>query len=662
MERTYRLTFFDRAVVTVLGLVALITGLKSCGSGETVVQQGPSVPDEPVQCADGSSTGDTRNAQCSAGQTGRIIEICNNQGRWEELDNSCSRQIDECEEEAQNKITFTRDILPILEKKVGQGSSARACLDCHANARDNYRDYDVVVEQMKGPNPELLDRINRDDARRMPKPPNPQLSIQDRTTFAKWKEQGLLKDSECSGKDPYGNDFLQIDLDYIEQKIEQDLQRLDSRSRLESRYLVLGHRYLQQRNRESYDKYIESLTKVLNTLSIAETPVVPTAIDARQTVFRFNLEDFGLESHPRFGFKLNRSGQKVPKNLWDLALDFEPFGLESFTTRGLVIKELTGTDQPWLHFDNFHFTTMNNPIVYYTATDTPTTLDGLLEKIGADLQQQFDDEEVGGAGGNGSPISLNKNRMIYTFETGRSDLSPDNGFAWYTLDPDDALAEGDITANLFEFPFPKELAGRTNKIFGEAASEIIYEKSNGFLGFALFNNLGVRQDEAPGNVVQNTSSRFNPIIVNPIACLDCHHPGILPMEDQVLPSILRNPAFSAAEKRLAENFYLSNSALNATFSAHADKFRNAMQRVGVTTSGVDPANFAMDEHRDDWTLQDLCSALFEEEQRCRDVIQGSEVLQPILGTLLNEGSTVTFAQITTEIQAIRDEFEFGIED
>jgi hypothetical protein len=496
-KRYLEMPVFNVVVVVLMIVVASIAVQKGCSTDEpeVIVEKAPP-PGEGPLCDGGQKPGESRFLACPAGQSGRILETCTEQG-WFEADRSCAAIPDDCEKEAAGKVTFERDIKPIMVASCA-GSS------CH----DAYNQYPVVSSVMQPPNYELLNRIQRDDQRRMPKPPAGALSVQDKNKIQQWLNDGLVNDSECADNDGNGNAVIFIDDDYIEQRIEADLTRLDSRNREDVTYMVFAHQYNQNLPKQTFDLHVEGMLKSLNSLSSNENLAQATPIDVRETIWRINLEDFNLDSDVRFGSKLLDNGQVVANDFWDLVTQVEPFQMESFTTRGLNIKELSGRRVTWLHADNFTFTSHENDQLYYIALGVPLTIDEFFVDIGVDFQECFDDFEVVMAGGFGSPISLNKNRMILRCGTERSILAREDGYMWYTQDPIDV--DGVAERNLFEFPFPKEAS--SGLVFDFAAGEIIWTLPNGMQGYVLFDSAGTRQAEAPVNIVTDTDSPFSPII------------------------------------------------------------------------------------------------------------------------------------------------------
>lgn len=647
-----KMSIFDWAFILVGGLALSILTLEGCGAPKTkkIVERAPSPP---AKTCESEPVGSTRKLACGDGFTGNILEVCSAEGSWTEADRSCVAVVDECEKVSENKVTWEKDILPIINER---------CLTCHITP-ERYDDYEVVKKRMNDGS--LLERINKTDERRMPKPPLEPFDAAEKKLFQRWDDEGLLKSTECADKDPSGNEFIHLNLDYIEEKILDDLNRLDSRERKNARYLVLSHKYNTKPAAEDMLMFQKSVYKGANTLSTEEFISLATAIDVRESIFRIDLEDFGLETVRRVKTK---SGKFHILNDWDLVVDKDKFRFESFTTRGLLIKGLTASDAPWLHADNFNNLALTDD-TYYDIIGAADNIEEFWTQIGIDLQQKYDDFEVIAAGGFGSPISLNKNRSITRVECDRSLLCKDGAFVWITYDPVDI--DGVPERNLFEFPFAVE-AG-SERVFDFAASEILWLMPNGMLAGILFNAAGERQTFAPLNIVQHVSgvggeTPLDPQIDNFLDCMDCHGKGVLPMNDQIRNHVLASAAeFPRLDVDKAKAYFLPQTALTASFALDNKNYNNNLKRIGVDNKTNDPVNFLVARHRRDWNLEDFCGFISTlsidslETEECKREINGSAVVRSQLGQLAN-GGTASLNQIIEAFPDITVEFNLGKED
>lgn len=645
-RRYFEMPIFNLVFLALVASATTFFMLKGCGTKEKVVYIGGEQAPTPVAktCADGSPLGTTRTLQCAEGEQGKILEACAESG-WVVADNTCAVIQEQCEE---NAVTFEKDILPIIEDY---------CLGCHITP-EPYNDYEVAKRKMLS-NDNIIDRLESTDVReRMPQGKAP-LKPEVVQIFRDWEDGGLLKSDECADNDSSGNAFLFMDLDYVETKILSDLERLDSNDRKNSMYLALAHKYNQRTSSEDMKIYLNGIVKTLNSLSLNEAVAMPTQVDIRGGVYRLNLEDYNLDADPRFGQRLNALGEAVSKDGWDLVLDFEPFKFESFTTKGLLIKGLTGKNISWLHADNFSFTSMSEPDVYYTALNVAATQDEFFAQLGLIAADEFNDFNVKLIGGFGSPISLNKNRLLSRFTTERSELGVEGGYLWFTYDPIDV--DGVRERNLFEFPFP---LGEPNSdlIFDHAAGEGIFIMPNGLQGYVLFAADGTRQDAAPLDVVIDVDSPFSPEIGVAKSCFRCHVKGLIPMQDQILDHVKANPTeFGRDDIDLVKAYYPEATTIAAQFIADINTYKDNSEAFGISVTDEEPITFMGDNHQKDWDLAEFCGFILLKVADCRQLITESAVVSQQIGQL-SEGGTTGFKQIIDSFPQVILDFRLGQED
>jgi hypothetical protein len=236
------------------------------------------------------------------------------------------------------------------------------------------------------------------------------------------------------------------------------------------------------------DEMKQGVVKGLNQLSI-ENDIEPGVwVGVNKCTLRFFLEDYGL----------------TPAK-WQAIEAADNLNFESFTDRGLLLKQLTQARKPWMTASNFLEVALTNE-VYYTILEVPVNEAVFLDDyLGCDLQQDFDNfaRELFMAGVRRSLIALQKNRSLWLSDNCRE------GTVSATYD---VIQEVVTTAgrNLSINPFPVE-AG-TNRNFQEDASEYIFSLPNGLMGYALFAG-GLRENFAPTNiVVDNTKADIDELV------------------------------------------------------------------------------------------------------------------------------------------------------
>lgn len=627
--------------------------ISSCGSPKapsTVIIEDKD-PDI-VTCEDGARLGTTKFLECPTGETGKIVKVCSingESGHWIELDNSCVKTRNECQKTADGKVTFNNRIKAIIVEK---------CVRCHLTPED-YSSYEVAKRLMSSPRYEMLNSITRDDNERMPKGGD-SLPVEEIDDFKTWLTDGLLEGEECADRDSQGNEYLHNSLEYIEDKILNDLKLFqNANDRANARYLVLGNVYNERPDKVAYDLFIKAIGKGANSLSLEENITLPTAIDARRTIYRINLEDFNLDSDIRFG-SYSGGYDRPYSNGWDLVLNAEPFKMESFTVAGEVIKGLAQTDFPWLHAENFNFIAHSDDNVYYRALNIAENINTIFTDLGVNLQQLIDDEEIICTGGNGSEISQQKNRLLCRVECERSLLCKGDGYLWGTFDPIalNGVPERDLFANPLLADFGLDSA------FEFAASEWIFTLPNGLQGYFLANAAGLRQAEAPLDVVNDTGNgaKFGGVIEAAISCHECHSKGLIPFPDQIRSHVERNASeFDQDVRDKVFAIFPEPRALIAQFKVDNDAYAVALNRFNIQVSDPDPINFLTNQHREDWSSKKFCSFMLLDVNDCLQRINQSDVLKRVVGGLLSPSGSVSRDQVIDNIEDIKEGLRFGLE-
>ncbi|MGB0993747.1 MAG: hypothetical protein ACPG32_14920 [Akkermansiaceae bacterium] len=586
-------------------------------------------PQDRLECRDGTPIGGSRKRQCSAGQEGEILEVCSFPGRWEEALNTCKKKRSKCEEDAENKVTWEDDIKPIIN---------RSCISCHSSPIP-FNDYESVKGAGFRLAKEMIDRINRDAANADIMPPRPlkAVSKSDKDLFEQWAADGYPENGECNDEDETGNNFLFQDLNTINGEILQDLNSLPAEDQPFTRYALCSHKYNGGDSSEQMKSYGHAIQKALNGFSIDQEIYPSVAIDARKTIWRFDLRNYNLT-----------------RSDWDLVLDVEPFDFQDNTSKGKLIQQLTNTAQPWLHADNMIFTAVGDPDVYNTLADIPENVDDLYRRIGVNFDADLLDFDALLMGFNGSPISLNKNRLLSRHE---STFGPRNrGYMWQTYDPNEDFL---VDKNLFQFPLLVEAGGQAN--FNFDAGEIIYSLPNGLLGYALYNNVGVRQTEAPVDIVVNNRSPFDAAIKTGIDCARCHARGIIPAQDQVRASVLANASdFENSDVDIVKELYPKASSITATFTEDNRMHRTAIQEMGFDILEDDPMNFFVDRHRDDYSVEDVAAFTFLPVEEFLQELSESNAAKKQVPQLLS-GGTITLEQLIQVFPIFIDDFRLGLD-
>ncbi len=556
------------------------------------------------------TVGGTRTLQCGNGQNGTILEVCSAEG-WKQELNTCEQAPPACT----TGVSFAKDIKPIIDQK---------CVSCHS-APQNYADYDTAKTKIDA----FITRINLPsaDTRKMPKVPAPDLSPNEKKLFSDWKNAGLSQNGDCE----VGAGGT-VTLDYIETLVLNDLNKIDSNGRANTRYLVTGHR-MNSSSSGDMALFKHGLDKALNTISTDRllTPVTP--LDEWGTVYRLDLRSYRL----------------TPQD-WNIVVGADPFKFVSFTSKGNQIKALAGTSQPWLHGDNFSLAAMDAP-QYNRLAKIPATRDELFRRLGVDFQRSFDEFEALMMGFFGSPISENKNRLMSRHET-------TDGFMWVTYDP--VTVAGPLERrNLFEFPLLPETRGEA--LFQFDAGEFIFTLPNGLQGYALYDAAGRRADAAPLNIVVDIETPFNPEIRNGLSCSRCHALGIIPAQDQIRDHVLTNASeFNRTDVELVRAYYRGAQAGSAAIAEDNKVFLRGLEGLGIPAQKPDPLNCLTDNIRRDWTIKDAAGFVMMSEEEFRVALNGSAQGKAQIGQLL-AGGTVSLQQFINTFPILVRDFRLGLD-
>jgi hypothetical protein len=571
------------ASVFLFGAWMLGAGPRGCS---VAPKQKVTPPTEAAPECEGLEIGDTRATECPLG--GQKIEVCTQAGFKVAVD---------CVGEDPSGCTDFRSVVDTL---------GGFCVSCHPGY-DSY-----AVASAKAQEYARRTQLPKDHPEHMPK--GGELDDAQKKAISDWFQDGAR--DTCETEPPVGA-FRSFD--WLEEKILSDLTKLDSETRRTTRYLVTTHRRNAKASAGEAEAYDDAVSKAINSLSFERDLVTPSEV--AEGIWRFDLEDLGLSEAD-----------------WDTVEGADKLDVESFTSRGELLKVLTGTQKAWLHVDNFDDTVFRNSGVYHSLTDTPQTFDDLVERLDVDYVEDLTDFDALLVGLGQSPLAPH-NRLLSRHDSR-------DGFFWVTYDtgvPDAA------EKNLFQFPLLEDVGGVRD--FEFVASEVIYSLPNGLLGFALFNAAGVRQDVAPVDVVRDFENPVSAEIRNAVSCFRCHRGGILPATDQIRDHVLANGAEFGTDKDLILALYRGNTETSEVIAADNESYRGVLEDLQVD-GPEDPITVANDRFLTQWDLQKTAGFLFLTEDDLRVCLNGSATGRAQMGQLLS-GGTVTYDQFVATLPALK---------
>ena len=516
-------------------------------------------------------------------------------------------------------VSFAEDILPLVQK---------SCFRCHPG----YETYATMVKNID----EAIKRINLpfNDQKRMPLSPSPLLDIKEIQLFENFKADGLQPSQAC--KDDLASAVEQVkSLNDIETEILRDLNLLNVFQANQARQLIVSHRFNAGASALSLLDHGAAINKALNSLSSSNRIIPPTTIDKDKTIYRFFLNDYGLNASD-----------------WNNILFVNKFDFVSNTQLGNQIKVITGVDQPWLHADNFINIALGKPEVYASLMRTPPTIDELNAFLEIDVYEEAENFNLRYIGFNGSVISLQKNRLLV-----RAQNKDGDKYLWTTYDTNLDFV---FNKNLFAFPLLYDFK-EAEKIFNFDASEVIYTLDNGLQGYALYGNDGNIAFEAPPDIVRNVESTFSPIIKVGMDCFLCHSKGLVPAVDMIRAHVEANGSeFSAGDKTIIDAVYKNDITNKALFQADIASYSIAAEKVG---NGLeeDTINLFVDELRKDLNIVQVASFVFLSVDEFDAELKRSAVLKAQIGQLLT-GGTITLVQFQESFPDIIIELRLGEDD
>lgn len=572
---------------------AIFAIMSQCGSSKKTIEVQTKQP-EPIPevlCDESEPLGQFRTQQCPAGQKGQITEVCVKPGKWEIASNSC---VAECS--SSSVVAFEPDIKAIIETH---------CTECHGgfNKYETAKNLATTPYGAAGGKSELLYYLSEAaGALRMPLNRTP-LSTDEIGAIEAWINAGSPEVGDCPEEQAF------IDQDYIESKQLELLGTIPtSKERQNRRFFTFAHKY---NLGEDVNPHYKALNRAINSLSF-ENDVYPcTAIDKKKAVCAIDITELGLT---QFDFLLIEKADEIK--------------FISNTTKGQIIRELTGTNQPTFHFDVFIDTVFSNADLYYKLMGFHEFRQ-VLTKFGINFDQKIADREYRLIGTNESDISAARNtRQIIIME------GEINGFETFCHITHDNPAVVGAEFDLFQSPF-LDGSGSEN-IFNFTASEAICGLVNRMHAYILSNNQGVLQAFAPENIVFcSRENCIDPTINNPIDCMNCHVDGYIPKIDVIRDHILTSGLFNAADVDLAKQVYLEASGNSALFNSHNATYHEAMVQIGRTEGEPNHLIDGQNTYLRSQTIEQVAAFFHTSPAYLKECITGNADIKEIIGPLIN---------------------------
>ena len=412
-----------------------------------------------------------------------------------------------------------------------------------------------------------------------------------------------------------------------ESDILEVLGVINSNDRLNTRFLTTCEQFNQ--GNKDLTEFTKAIDKSLNSLSDQRQIELSKGTGLTGCARSFDLRDYGMtrQNWEFFVAELHRTFGKT---------------FESFTTRGILIKQLTQSVQASIPASIFMSIAHNQP-VYSNMLGLPATESELEAFLDVDLQDNFDTEDRNTHlfGVTQSPISITKPRLGLATESG-------DGFYYKTYD----ILIGSVgqnTTNPFESPFPVQ--ARSVRTLAHDGSESIFSLPNGLIGFYLSNGLGNQVDFAPLDLVTDPVAAgrgLNPTITY-LSCLECHKQAIIPVDDEIAKKVETDPSYGIDDRQKVEFWHGRSQALSAKIRQDTALVFETFDKMGIGKNENDQINAYTNLIRSESNLEQVAALMRQKpDDFARSLRSTIQSLQEI-GQLLN-GDTVTLDQLQKTLQ------------
>ena len=434
-----------------------------------------------------------------------------------------------------------------------------------------------------------------------------------------------------------------ITRDLIEEAIDLDLKSISSQTdREDTRYFSSCHR---ANTGKETDTHYQAINLGWNRLSDQRFLEKSVRISNLDCIYRIALSDYGKDASD-----------------WRLLERRSIFDFESETIRSESLKFLTQTAKPYLWTEELctvfecDDVSFRNGDTYYQFTRQNNSIDLFYSDLGADIQEQADDQTTVCAAFQESQIALSKGRLICIYET----------VAGYVMSTYDTFLGNDT---VFINPFTKEIAlgggtqYKTQKVLQFDGQEHIASNLNGLFGiYRLNDSEGSLAGVAPTNLVSNTLyPAIDPAIRAAGDCGACHYSQTaIPFTDEMGLNIESNTRFNAQEKLFGRIFF-SNDKMQAIASTINRTENQARAELGIDHD-VDPLSTQVFlPIRREIGVDMVASLVMMTTEEFLIRLQGAAISSQELGNLTLNGTVSLetlsgiFATLVDETNAFRDD-------
>jgi hypothetical protein len=381
-----------------------------------------------------------------------------------------------------------------------------------------------------------------------------------------------------------------FDFDRLYQAVADDIRSLDDDDQLTARYITLTNRVTAGVCTDTtLDQDRQALFKLVNMLSTETTVEPPTPIDAEETIYRIDLDDYGWQLPVTV---VNVDGSTTDfLDKWEAIAANNQYAVPFVGEDADDAVQDSGTAFPVMLADSMlDAASIGN--LYYALIDVDvqqTFDDFIINELDIDVDQNLLDEEQVRAGTTKSRISR-QDRLVQ-----RDEIEVRQGVLWQSFDFAD-----DQNESIFEDPFG----------FAEGGREAIFTLPNGLFGFVITDDLG--------NIVEDSdilldTKQNNFRAVTSVSCSSCHAQGLIPVVDEVRDIAIANARTSglnADEVEQLRNVFPAAAEFARIVEGDTTQFySNALARANVPREGADPMSEVFFRFDEDMTLEDAAGDL-----------------------------------------------------
>jgi len=378
--------------------------------------------------------------------------------------------------------------------------------------------------------------------------------------------------------------------DELFQEVAQDLQTLDADDALTTRYISLTNRFTAGVCADTtLDRDRQAMFKMVNALSTETTVEPPIPINAEETIYRINLEDYGWDDAITV---VNADGVAEDfTDSWEAIAAANPYAVPFVGDDAENAQEDAGTLFPFMLSDSMlDVATIGNLYYALVDVDVQDTLDNfILNDLQIDVADNLLNEDQIRAGTTKSRISR-QDRVVQ-----RDDINVRSGVLWQSFD-----FENDQNESIFENPFD----------FAEGGTEAIFTLPNGMLGFIIADADGLIVEDS--DILLDTN-QANFRAVTSISCSNCHARGLLPVVDEVREIALANALTSGLNNDEVEQLravYPEPEEFLRVVENDSDSFyRRALAQANVDLDGGDAVSSVFFRFDQDMRLADAAGDL-----------------------------------------------------